>query len=261
MVPIFHYAIFGHRHSCDSINDCAKAESINPDTGRTPFFGETGLAEQPGNDIIVSMGGFAERAITPAMLAQGGTFMHELGHNLGLDHGGPLFVGGQRTDYNQVHLNFKPNYLSVMNYNHQSRGIGTADPNCAPNDYVCKTTPVKVRLDYSSFTPGFTPNTLDENNGTEAAGLNLGNNDIAFTWCPSPTAIPGMGPVDFNCNGIFESWCAFGCDITPGFELNHDPAGGGMTPNGSPGSGDVLQPFEDWPNLFFFFQCQGTSND
>ena len=42
---------------------------------------------------------------------QAGTFMHELGHNLGLRHGG--------TDES----NYKPNYLSVMNYAFQFYGL------------------------------------------------------------------------------------------------------------------------------------------
>lgn len=261
LYPFFHYVIFGHRHTCDSTNDCQKPACFNVDTGANPIFNDAGLAEKPGNDIIVSMGGFADRAITPPTLAQGGIFMHELGHNLGLDHGGPLYIGGVPTG-NQTRLNYKPNYLSVMNYNHETLGISSADPNCAPSDYVCKTTPVSTRLDYSSFAPGVTPNVLDENNGNESAGLNLGNSDIGYTWCPSQTRIPGTGPVDFNCNGNnAETWCAIGCDFTFGLELNHDPAGGGKVPDGTPGSGDVLQPFEDWPNLYFFFQCQSTFGD
>jgi hypothetical protein len=263
LAPFMHYAVFGHRHTCDSTADCAKAACLNPDTGRNPLFNETGIAEQPGNDFILSQGGFRDRNISPPSLAQGGTFMHELGHNLGLNHGGPLFSAGNATVVDQVKLNYKPNYLSVMNYNHQILGVSSADPNCAPGDYVCKITPVKTRLDYSSFTPGVTPNALDENNGTEANGINLGNNDIGYAWCSGvQTPIPGTGPVDFNCNGIrTETWCASGCDITPGIELNKDPAGGGMIPNGTPASGDILQPFEDWPNLVFAFQCQPTFND
>lgn len=42
---------------------------------------------------------------------QAGTFTHELGHNLGLRHG-----GGD-------HVNYKPNLLSVMNYSFQSDGV------------------------------------------------------------------------------------------------------------------------------------------
>jgi hypothetical protein len=58
------------------------------------------------------------------------------------------------------------------------------------------------------------------------------------------------GPAD-------ETWCAFGCDITPGLELNKDPAGRGRLPPG----GDLLLPFEDWPNLLFGYQCASTYND
>ena len=44
--------------------------------------------------------------------------MHELGHNLGLHHGGPATakIGRTTADYK---MNCKPNYLSVMNYARQ----------------------------------------------------------------------------------------------------------------------------------------------
>ena len=61
-----------------------------------------------GNDFIVSL---APISATPSNMNQAGTFMHELGHNLGLGHGG---VDG---------VNFKPNYLSIMNYSFQLNGL------------------------------------------------------------------------------------------------------------------------------------------
>jgi len=51
-----------------------------------------------------------------------GTFMHELGHNLALCHGGPLPPGATRCEDDatgQVSMNYKPNYLSVMSYTFQ----------------------------------------------------------------------------------------------------------------------------------------------
>ena len=50
---------------------------------------------------------------------QGSTLMHELGHNFELTHGGAgsLYPNVEREP------NCKPNYLSVMNYLYQLRGL------------------------------------------------------------------------------------------------------------------------------------------
>ena len=88
------------------------------------------------------------------------------------------------------------------------------------------------------------PNTLDETNGTEAAGINIGNNDISYAWSPAQTGIPATGPVDFNGDGNeTDIWCASGCTFAA-IDLNNDGTGT-----------DVLLPFEDWPNLDYQMQC------
>ncbi|MCB9836736.1 MAG: hypothetical protein H6808_08445 [Phycisphaera sp.] len=62
-----------------------------------------GLAEGiPSDDFMVTLGAFPTTGGT--VDEQAGTFMHELGHALGLGHG-----GGDN-------LHYKPNYYSVMNY-------------------------------------------------------------------------------------------------------------------------------------------------
>ena len=72
-----------------------------------------------------------------------GTIMHELGHNLGLDHGG------------NEKQNRKPNYNSVMNYNYQKSGV---DNNC--------TLPGNGVLAYSHGTrPSLDENALEEADG------------------------------------------------------------------------------------------------
>ena len=72
----------------------------------------SGVAEQLGNDCVVSLGigGYFDNSVDE----QQGTLMHELGHNLGLYHGGPNVSGN---DYN---INCKPNYPSVMSYIRQT---------------------------------------------------------------------------------------------------------------------------------------------
>lgn len=71
----------------------------------------SGVAEQLGNDFVVSLGA---SGIGWSNANMAGTIMHELGHNLGLYHGGPdVTVGTVQNDYN---VNCKPNYPSVMSY-------------------------------------------------------------------------------------------------------------------------------------------------
>ncbi|MEJ8572449.1 hypothetical protein [Microbaculum marinum] len=72
--------------------------------------GSSGLSRGiPASDFIESLGRFPTNPGTNQQRA--GTIMHELGHNLGLRHGGP------------DHVNYKPNHLSVMSYFNQLGGL------------------------------------------------------------------------------------------------------------------------------------------
>lgn len=151
--------------------------------------GSSGCGELPGNDFQVSLGawnigqgdldgdGLAD-AMVGTVMEQAGTLMHELGHNLNLQHGG--------SDW----LNFKPNYLSVMNYAFQVSGIPPTDPDMGG--------PLTGRIDYSlSSLP-----TLVENSLNEPAGIADGADNTTFV-CPggASAAGNGMGPIDWNCDG------------------------------------------------------------
>ncbi|HKU50066.1 MAG TPA: hypothetical protein VJP79_08955, partial [Nitrososphaera sp.] len=89
--------------------------------------GSSGNAETVGNDIIVTLGSFDSGKIDNVDQIRG-TLMHEVGHNLGLYHGGPSTVTG----YN---VNCKPNYPSVMTYIRQITGAyGTQQYSDSVND-------------------------------------------------------------------------------------------------------------------------------
>lgn len=107
----FRYTIFGHQIS---------------GLGLT-----SGISELPGNDFLVTLAvsdagpanDYEDWANTLAQtyrttfdrefaILQTGTLMHELGHSLGLRHGGV------------DHTNCKPNYISVMNYTRQFNDAG-----------------------------------------------------------------------------------------------------------------------------------------
>lgn len=87
--PYFHYLLVAHRYNGGS------------SSGRS-----RGI---PGHDFLVTLGNWATPGGTEQQ--QAGTLMHELGHNLGLEHGG-----------NEA-ANDKPNYLSVMSYTYQMPGL------------------------------------------------------------------------------------------------------------------------------------------
>ncbi len=88
--------------------------------------GSSGVAEILGNDSLVSLGNWGLNTSSTANTNRlnnymAGTIMHEFGHNLNLRHGG------------NENKNYKPNYVSIMNYLYQlecigaTSGVGVAD--------------------------------------------------------------------------------------------------------------------------------------
>ena len=207
-----HYAIFGHYAHNTEDSDCLTVGRV------------TGVAELPpfelGQNFVVALGGFLDLGLpSDARLRfEAGTFMHELGHNLGLQHGGGLFGRGDDTNY-------KPNYNSVMNYYNQ-RGIIQADAvgseqikscsrdrDCGPaalcTEGLSSIAPSKscIRYDYSDQllpSGGPTPGVLDERGQlSEPAGLGSGRPDLFFYSdgnCLQQMA-PSDGPVDWDGDG------------------------------------------------------------
>ena len=235
-----HYTVFGHYGSCDTSAHCNLCPAAtNPDGSpkNAPVAGESGIAEISGNDFIVSLGNrVQDLAIAGNTLSDGGTFMHELGHNLGLHHGGGIEEPCQ--DQSQCHVGYtcsqtsvgkycigtddttwKPNYLSVMNYRFQFTGITsavavgstqtiacTADLDCPSGNY-CRVPPqgagVCSRLDFSSQTlptSGNTPGALEERNTDGNPGLN------------EPAGL-GSGTADLT--SFFDSMCDVPVSLAP----------------------------------------------
>jgi hypothetical protein len=203
-----HYTIFGHFAQDTQEDDCLL---------------RTGVAELPpfetGQNFVVAMGALVEEGFPPDELLrwEAGTFMHELGHNLGLNHGGGLFNQGDFTNY-------KPNFISVMNYYYQAGGIKQADAvgseqfkscsrdkDCGPAALCAQASlganKICSRYDYSDQllpTGGPTPGVLDENGQlSEPAGLGSGRPDL-FIYSDATCAqrlAPSDGPVDWDGDG------------------------------------------------------------
>jgi hypothetical protein len=194
--PVFHYIISANRQDANSTS--------------------SGISRGiPSSDFLVTLGSWCqpEGSCAGPLLTQAGTFMHELGHNLGLHHGG------------QVDSNRVPNYLSVMNYSFQTTGLLTA-PDIV--DYS--------RYD-SSTIPSLDETQLNEPTGFEVAPASPAANELTLIHCqggfftnPYWAPVPMSGPVDFNCNGSDS-------DTSVGADLNGD------------GSSGTLTSYNDWSNL------------
>ena len=199
----FHYAVFAHDQPGDGS-------------------GSSGLAETPGMDFLVTLGA-QHWAIDPvtnhsvgSRSEQAGTFMHELGHNLALEHG-----GGDGT-------NCKTNYFSVMNYLFQLPNLVSSRP-----------------LDYSrSALTTLNKASLNEPNGitqSDPAGL---------TTIYGPRA-PGKGPA-LTVAGVPVDWNFNGRSTDTG--VNSDINGG--LDCGTSGPGPSLTGFNDWNALTYIVAPQ-----
>lgn len=169
--------------------------------------------------------------------------MHELGHNLGLHHGGA------------DDINRKPNYLSVMNYAFTYSGL---QPSCAYGlPPSCPFEPPQGVYDYSRFgTDGTDPlnvmPVLDESHLDEPLGLGNPTKPVpvnalpyaSFRYCPNdhqnPIVISYLdGPIDWDCNGVVD----YSTDVAVP-DINGD--------NGDKnGTYMELKPYDDWAHLVF----------
>lgn len=248
--PAYHYGIIGHFSTCDSEANCEQPGGFTlcPDGVDSPVqFGATGLAELIGDDLMVTLGWPYENGFCLSDLFQpctsdpdcgagvctftidlmgaadrelleGGTLMHELGHNLGLRHSGDTDTPEQ-----------EPNYLSVMNTRFQT-GI--------PFATVPGTTSEAGRsFDFS----GVALPALDENALNESAGIGAGTVDITKYNCPSGVLVSGAGDasIDWNCDG------------------DPNGSGVSADINGDLGS-TILSSHDDWGTLDLAFQCAPT---
>ncbi len=168
---------------------CMFARTFTSSTGDTTSLG---IAEydffSATDDFVVGLGSTGpcgNSELIGDIQVNAGTFMHELGHTLGLDHGGALEAD-----------NFKPNYYSIMNYT-------WAIPRkwAAPNAW---------RLDYA-HKPGLDPQFihLNETGLRESAGLVSGPGPIitvpytdSMYTVRQARAEYGFG-VDWNGDGLY----------------------------------------------------------
>ncbi|MEZ6164169.1 MAG: GC-type dockerin domain-anchored protein [Phycisphaerales bacterium] len=193
-----------------------------------------GLAEVPGDDLLLAFGGLANRRRDQAI-----TIMHEIGHNLYLGHGG--IVQDEIIDPNRLgdvlpvpdHTNFKPNYVSVMNYGfyefYDAQGID-------------------LEIDFSRERI----ESLDESNLNENMGITTTFSQDVYTFYGrrNPGEMPdsyrvqlGTSMIDWNEDDQFDS----------GVVIDLNWLGPGFPDGENPSPGEVLDGCNDWESIVLRF--------
>lgn len=155
-------------------------------------------------------------------ISVGGTFMHELGHTLGLRHGGC------------DHELYKPNYLSVMNYTFQTTGLVGSG-----------------MVGYSDYKlPDINEAHINEKLGIDPSGLTVGTGlgTTLFYWASNQrNVIPiSKAAIDFNNNGNLETDISL--DLNPNGNVYDKPIA-------------VLKGHEDWSGIVYKSGAIGEHNN
>jgi len=188
----------------------------------------------PGSLFMVALGVTGNSNIPLA-----GTFMHEFGHTLGLTHGGPAKAGSTLASEE-----YKPTYLSVMNYSYQFSGL-IRDGRGGFLDFS--------RFDETEITE------LDEGRLNESLGLNGQTTDArrygVTYFCPDrqkATIVQATAPINWNCNSNQDGQALIEPEWTSSnINLNNGPGRRAEHPT----TPEILRSYDDWANIYYKPYC------
>jgi hypothetical protein len=216
-----------------------------------------------GSDFVIALG--SEPDGVGSELQQAGTVMHELGHNLGLYHGGSVPIGTSLTSslLNDLNTVDKPNYLSVMNYLYQFTGVlqnapspaGAVNPNRACTVGTgSSSVSAYCLLDYSeSALAQVDKNNLNETLahglGTAAAGYAMKHKCLVSGSYVSAVVMDATQPIDWNCNHTID---AYSSGSPESYNVDADSSGTGAS---------VLNGYSDWDHLNYSVGVIGLGAD
>ena len=151
----------------------------------------SGYSDLGGADSAVTLGLWETAAgqdMSKRANVIAGTLFHEIGHTLGLSHGGLYYDGGSGSYIPTFDVNCKPNYQSVMNYLFQLDGVG-------PNAAVAYSNQTLTQLSDASLS--METQLTDTDPGFVGNPATFSTSAWYSTTAPSPTA----SPATLHCDG------------------------------------------------------------
>ena len=133
--PAYHYMLFAHDSTTPGDGSLRMHCPADASCGGQPLATASGIAEIPGDDSIISFGHNVDSGAPVPIELWSSVMMHELGHNFGLVHGSMADAGNAE----QSCMNYKPNYISVMNYNYELNGLVPARAPGSVTPIACRT--------------------------------------------------------------------------------------------------------------------------
>jgi hypothetical protein len=244
----FKYALFAHALGVPRATSDLQGTPYN-DT-KTPRT-TSGVADggDGGGDVLITLGFWDGH--TGTELVQAGTLAHELGHTLGLRHGGPAAT------VTDTAPNCKPNYQSVMNYFFQVRGLGPSLPGGAAIDFSRQvlTTVYDKNLSDTALTDVNTNQAMLYPTRWYAPVGNWFASTIGATaverYCDGTPAPPGqMVRVDGTTNGAID-W-NFNGTLDPGpatQDVGFNGVIDGIAGQSDASKGEKLVGYNDWASV------------
>jgi hypothetical protein len=217
--------------------------------------GTSGLAENIGNDCIVTLGDFSPIDQNK----EEGTLMHELGHMFGLRHGGGVnsITASPLTWIGDSNANCKPNYISPMSYSHQwPNALGSVTLEAWTPSYSNTALKHYDTTNSPDNSDDVTIFRLDEKAGPVPAS---GSIDVAWAVGGAPNnkkiSAGASGTADdVNWNGGSLNGYVWAPDVNNFGFRDCDTPTSTNAPNG------IIRGFRDWPKLVLEMRIHGGSN-
>jgi hypothetical protein len=187
--------------------------------------------------------------------SQSSVFMHELGHILGLSH------GGWPDKYPNSEPNFKPNYTSIMNYSYALSGVPHDGVGFNENEMIQDRQYVNVRRDknaacmalledkYGAGTsrrnfPGGLETNWQSYNLDFSYGTHASFNESSF----NETYV--LGGVDLDCDGSVSN-------RNTSYNINYDT----HAPDYVSARFGNMRDYNDWNNIYLYYRHLNYSSD